>query len=74
MVTNIHFKGKKMFTSPPYPPKDYELKRVPKLQTDSAQFTPDSEPRVTQTTLGLFCAPIEYKEGETPHNLEVGLM
>ncbi|CAG9763278.1 unnamed protein product [Ceutorhynchus assimilis] len=59
-----------MFTLPPYPPKDYVLKEVPKLQRSSPQFTPDSQPRVTQTTLGIFCSPVEYAEGERPENVE----
>ncbi|ENN75523.1 hypothetical protein D910_10302 [Dendroctonus ponderosae] len=59
-----------MFTFPPYPPKDYELKDVPKIQRSSPQFTPGGEPRVTQSTLGQFCSPIEYQEGETPKKIQ----
>ncbi|KAL1518274.1 hypothetical protein ABEB36_001919 [Hypothenemus hampei] len=60
-----------MFTFPAYPPKDYVLKRIPKLQTDSDQFGPGSEPRVTQTTLGLFCKPVPYSEGEVPQTIQI---
>ncbi|XP_050295120.1 uncharacterized protein LOC126735208 [Anthonomus grandis grandis] len=60
-----------MFTYPPYPPKDYVLKEQPKIARSSAQFTPDSEPRVTQTSLGIFCAPVEYPEGETPAKVQL---
>ncbi|KAF7268949.1 hypothetical protein GWI33_017978 [Rhynchophorus ferrugineus] len=60
-----------MFNQPPYPPKDHVLKEMPKIQRDSPQFTPDSLPRVTQNTLGIFCSPIEYQDGETPDKIEV---
>lgn len=60
-----------MFTFPPYPPKDYQLRDVPKLQRSSPQFTPEGAPRVTQTTLGQFCSPIEYQAGEAPEKVQV---
>ncbi|XP_030752834.1 uncharacterized protein LOC115879918 [Sitophilus oryzae] len=60
-----------MFTAPPYPPKDYFLREIPKIQRDSSQFTPESFPRVTQTNLGVFCSPIAYKENEVPEKIEV---
>ncbi|XP_060520373.1 uncharacterized protein LOC132698372 [Cylas formicarius] len=59
-----------MFEVPKYPPKDYILKEVPQAQKDSSQFTPDAQPRVTQNTVGVFCSPVHYTEGEVPDKLE----
>ncbi|KAG5896768.1 hypothetical protein JTB14_008344 [Gonioctena quinquepunctata] len=60
-----------MFTLPPRPPKDYMLRDVTKSLSSSSQFTPDSMPRVTQTNLGKFCFPIEYRDDEIPEKTSV---
>lgn len=53
-----------MFTLPPRPPKDYVIRDVTDSLRSSSQFTPSSEPRVTQPNLAKFCAPIEYRDDE----------
>lgn len=53
-----------MFTLPPRPPKDYVLKTIPFQRRSNPEFTPDAPPRVTQTTVGQFCVPIEYQDDE----------
>lgn len=55
-----------MFTLPPRPPKDYVIKNVTNSLQSSAQFTPDSLPRVTQPNLAKFCYPVEYEDDEVP--------
>lgn len=53
-----------MFTLPPRPPKDYELKNVTNNQTSAPEFTPSALPRATQTTLRKFCSPIQASDDE----------
>lgn len=55
-----------MLTLPPRPPKDYIIKDVTDSLQSSAQFTPDSLPRVTQPNLAKFCSPVEYRDDEVP--------
>lgn len=60
-----------MFTLPPRPPKDYYLEDVPPTQQSGQEFTPDALPRVTQTNLGKFCAPIEGDDEEKPAEIKI---
>lgn len=59
-----------MFSLPPLPPKDYTLKDVNQSQKSSQEFTPDSLPRITQTNLGVFCAPLQYQDNEKLTNVD----
>ncbi|XP_064215052.1 uncharacterized protein LOC103313005 [Tribolium castaneum] len=60
-----------MFTLPPLPPKDYVLRDVNQNQKSAQEFTPVALPRITQTNLGKFCAPIQYQENEKLSNLNI---
>ncbi|KAL3276035.1 hypothetical protein HHI36_020763 [Cryptolaemus montrouzieri] len=53
-----------MFTLPPWPPKDYVLKDVPKVHQSASEFTPIAIPRVTQPNLGKYLFPIQYTAEE----------
>jgi hypothetical protein len=60
-----------MFTLPPLPPKDYVLRDVNQNQRSCQEFTPVALPRVTQSNLRKFCAPVQYQENETLANLDI---
>lgn len=60
-----------MFTLPPRPPKDYYIEDVPPTQQSGQEFTPDALPRVTQSNLGKFCAPIEGDDEDKPTEVKV---
>ncbi|XP_044253338.1 uncharacterized protein LOC123004234 isoform X2 [Tribolium madens] len=60
-----------MFTLPPLPPKDYVLRDVNQNQRSAQEFTPVALPRITQSNLGKFCAPIQYQENEKLANLNI---
>lgn len=60
-----------MFTLPPRPPKDYYIEDVPATQQSGQEFTPDALPRVTQSNLGKFCAPIEASDNEKPTEIKI---
>lgn len=51
-----------MFTLPPLPPIDYEIRDVTWNLCSNQEFTPDAEPRVTLPTIAKFCYPIESDE------------
>lgn len=60
-----------MFTLPPRQPKDYYIEDVPPTQQSGAEFTPDALPRVTQSNLAKFCAPIEDHEDDKPTETKI---
>lgn len=60
-----------MFTAPPRPPKDYYLEDVPPTQQSGQEFTPDAPPRITQSNLAKFCAPIEASDDDKPGEIKI---
>ncbi|XP_063910329.1 uncharacterized protein LOC135127699 isoform X2 [Zophobas morio] len=60
-----------MFTLPPLPPKDYVLKDVNQNQRSVQEFTPIALPRITQSNLLKYCAPIDYQENEKLSDLKI---
>lgn len=60
-----------MFTLPPRPPKNFILEDVSSNQQSGQEFTPDGFPRVTQTNLAKFCAPVEDEDEDTPGEVQI---
>ncbi|RZC39691.1 hypothetical protein BDFB_011595 [Asbolus verrucosus] len=60
-----------MFTLPPLPPKDYVLRDVNQNQRSCQEHTPTALPRITQTSLAKFCAPVQYQENEKLASLDI---
>lgn len=58
-----------MFTKPPLPPTEYELRNITLKQLTNPEFTPD-QIRITLPTIGKYCYPI-FKEEIDPTKLKI---
>lgn len=55
-----------MFVTPPLPPKNHEIRDIPRTLLSSQEFTPCGNIRITLPEIGKQAVPVEAKDSDPP--------